>query len=511
MKLIRNYGFAVVFLLALSACVHSGGRENQRSDLPPNTINAERPVTLAPLTIPNAPEGSVSERGVISVPVNRSKTAGQTIDVEFYRFKRLAEARPDTPPIFLLNGGPGYPGLGDAVENKAFYKKSIQRYTRLSDLIIVGQRGFGTSGDLACPELPPSDLKDTDTSVKSEARYRHASVVCRDKYLNEGKQLDGYNVKEMAADVAEIAKGLGYKRIQIKGNSFGSFWGIAVLRYYEDLVERATFAALEGPDHTFDRPGAIKTALSHIARDAAMSERYADRIPPEGLLAAYESVIERADKTPITTSFVDKLSGETVHLKIDGQALRRFLYGVTTRPLFRYTMYDWPDDLLKIIEGNFSEVAPRLAQYQTRTGADNAAEEIIECSSGISADRRAEINNDPAQTLVRTASLFDEKACAVWGDAVVDMNRSALKTSVPTVLIQGTWDISTPYEQARTVRNLFSDHQFVIIENGSHGAIHEAEESDTTFREALDLWYAVGDSSAIPEVVELPEMDWNGE
>lgn len=91
----------------------------------------DRAITLTLLAIPNAPEGSISQRGVITVPVNRTKPDGQTIEIEFFRFQRLAEANPETPPIVLLRGGPGYPGLGDAIENEAFYNGSIARYTRL--------------------------------------------------------------------------------------------------------------------------------------------------------------------------------------------------------------------------------------------------------------------------------------------------------------------------------------------------------------------------------------------
>ncbi|MFK8031299.1 MAG: alpha/beta hydrolase [Gammaproteobacteria bacterium] len=497
-------------LTVLAACGQTAPVVNTETAKGVFQKNALNPLTLVQLPIPNTPREAVSERGVISVPVNRSSSSTQTIDVEFFRFKRLPEANPDTPPIFLLRGGPGYPGLGDAVENEAFYKRNIQRYTRLSDLIIVGQRGFGTSGDLSCPAAPVSSLEEVNTMTQSQARYRRTSEVCRDKYLDKGVDLSGYNIKEMAADVADIASSLGYKQIQLKGNSFGSFWGIAVLRHHADLVKRATFSALEGPDHTFDRPSAVKAAFTNLAEAAANSERYADRIPDEGLIAAYQSVIDKANSIPVATSFVSKENGDTINLSIDGDGFRRFFYGVTTLPVFRYTMSDWPDDLLNIIEGDLSDMAPRLYQYMTGTNADNAAEEIIECSSGISPGRREEIDQDSSRDYVSPPALFDKQTCAIWGEAIIDMDRSEFKTPVPTVLIQGTWDISTPYEDAKTVQTLFSNHRFITVHGGSHGAIFESEEADPEFSDALDHWYVTGEQDLLPQNIRLPTMNWNG-
>ncbi|MEN1727856.1 MAG: alpha/beta hydrolase [Pseudomonadota bacterium] len=502
--------FWFVIALALASCTKYEGAHDASSMVLPGGDAALLTPSLERLAIPNAPADAISERGTLRVPVNRSVSSGQALDLEFFRFKRLAEADPDTPPIFLLRGGPGYPGLGDAVESEAFYERAILRYTRLTDLVIIGQRGFGSSGDLSCPGVARSPYDEVDTSEKSRARYRRTAEMCRDHYLQQGLDLSGYNIKEMADDVADVATSLGYQSIQLKGSSFGAFWSIAVLRQHPDLVERATLSALEGPDHTIDRPTAVKTTLTNIANAAAQSERYQERIPEEGLIDAYQSTIDAADREPFVVSFDDEETGASITINIDGDALRRFSYGVTNRPNYRYVMHDWPDDLLNIIEGNFDVVAPLLYRYSTGTDADSAAEEIIECSSGISPERRAEIAQDPAIAFVGTPALLDERICDLWGEAVVDMDRSDFDIDVPTLLISGTWDISTPYDQAKTVRQLFRDHHFVTVEGGSHGAIFEAEETDPAFLAALFEWYVTGSKQNLPDVVELPALDWQG-
>ena len=52
-----------------------------------------------------------AERGMMFVPVNRSKKNSAVIAVEVYRFKRSEKANPETPPIFYLHGGPSFGGL----------------------------------------------------------------------------------------------------------------------------------------------------------------------------------------------------------------------------------------------------------------------------------------------------------------------------------------------------------------------------------------------------------------
>ncbi len=511
MKSLFTQPLSAIALLGLVACAHQSVTSEHSTETLSVVRLVDRPFTSVSLDVPNAPRDAISERWVVTVPVNRTNPGGQTIDLEFFRFKRLSHASPDVPPIFVLRGGPGYPGLGNAVESASFYANSIQRYTQLSDLVIVGQRGFGTSGDMSCDSVPRSPLEQTNTYAKSQDRYLRTAQLCRDKYLGQGRDLSGYNIVEMADDVAEIAHTLGYNQIQLKGNSFGSFWAMAIMRRHGGLVARATLSALEGPDHTIDRPSAVKAVFSAIANDAAKSERYSKRIPEEGLISAYQAVIDRATQRPITTSFVDEGSGETIDFSIDAAGLRQLVYGVTRRPVWRYVMSDWPDDLLKIIEGDYRDAAIRLYRFRTGTDADSAAEEIIECSSGVSARRREKILNDPALSLIGTPTLFNEDICAVWGAAVIEMDRSESPIDVPTVLIQGTWDISTPYADANTVRRMFTNHHFVKVEGGSHGAIHEAEEEISGFSTVLDQWYVSGRDTDIPNLITLAPLSWSGE
>ena len=81
-------------------------------------------------------------------------------------------------------------------------------------------------------------------------------------------------------------------------------------------------------------------------------------------------------------------------------------------------------------------------------------------------------------------------------------------TNIPTVIVHGNWDTSTPYENALELQPHFKKSHFVTVEGGSHGALGEALEEDEGFRNGLFKFAATGDWSDLPEEVVLPPIRW---
>jgi hypothetical protein len=100
----------------------------------------------------------------------------------------------------------------------------IARFTAISDLIVVGQRGIGSSKPNTLRENGPAFL---------------ASQRCRTYWDSLGLDLSGFIVIEAAADVRDAA--------------------------------RAVLSGMEGPDHTYDRPTGILNAIRRYAAEAERS------------------------------------------------------------------------------------------------------------------------------------------------------------------------------------------------------------------------------------------------
>ncbi|MEO1086859.1 MAG: alpha/beta hydrolase, partial [Acidobacteriota bacterium] len=277
------------------------------SDVPPAPVEA--PVEAAAVTssielteelLPlESGETLAYDRGVLTAPLRRDKPASPPIEVEFFRFRRTAEASPDTPPIFVLHGGPGFGGLGPRLEDVGYFEARVARYTAISDVIVPGQRGFGSSTDTPCDPSPKLSREEAlDPEIRARA-VEEAAAACRQKWRDAGLDPWGFNVVEASTDVVEIARLLDYEQIQLRGISFGSHWGMAILRRHPELIARAVLASLEGPDHTYDMPSWTLATLERIAASAEASPALASRIPEGGLIEAYRRLIERAEAEPI--------------------------------------------------------------------------------------------------------------------------------------------------------------------------------------------------------------------
>ena len=219
---------------------------------------------LSPERIPLKAGGMLTvERGMMFVPINRSRANSDVIVIEVYRFKRSEKADPNALPIFFLHGGPSFAGLERSLEEVGTFEELWQDMTDVSDLVIVSQRGIG-------PSKPTTTIETTGKSLAPDQPYNdekavaaYQKILAGEKAIWEelGLDLKGFTVIEAAADVNDVRKALGYDKIVIWGGSFGSHWGMTLMRYHPEIVERAILRGMEGPDHTYDHPGLMLRAV----------------------------------------------------------------------------------------------------------------------------------------------------------------------------------------------------------------------------------------------------------
>ena len=443
------------------------------------------------------------ERGMMFVPLIRSDPDSKVIGVEVYRFRASGDGPSGAPPVFRLYGGPGWSGLSGSLQRKGFYEEDIVPMIQLADLVIVGQRGIGSSKpNTVCQGFQPLPL-DREVSLEEQAQaMRRTSIRCRDYWRSKGYGLSGFNVVEAAADVRDVAQALGYQKIVIRGTSFGSHWGMAVMRFHPEIVARAVLSGMEGPDHTYDMPSGVLNALQRIAEAAEKSPQLKDEIPPGGLIEAFKEVISRVEKEPL----VVEVNGKKVRFGADD--VRSLAQGYTRRTSSRNGIRNWPWDVLKLHSGDFGPAARRRLANNRNRRFPTASFFMLDCGSGISQKREEVLNADPAAQLVGNLGWFYQVACPAWESDLGEEFRQNFSTEIPTVIVHGNWDTSTPYDNALELAPYFKDSKMVTVLGGSHGALGEALRSSSEFREALMKFISTGDRSDLPEEVELPELDW---
>ena len=448
------------------------------------------------------------DRGMIGVPLLRGADGGSTIDVEFFRLPKAKSAPEGVPPIFILKGGPGFESAREDLEDPGYIEYFLQSYQGMADVIIPGQRGFGSSFDTSCKDTERLSLNIAKDQRKRAEHFIEGLKACKARWEKEGIDLNGFNALEAARDVIDIARALNYEKIQLVGNSFGSHWAMAILREDPELIERATLSGMEGPNHTYDIPSHQLAALRRISKSVESSSAFKDIIPKEGLLASYEQVIQRADQNPITIDVEDPETGESVSVDLVAKSFRELARGYSGSLAFRHRMYSWPLDILNLLEGNYTEAAKEIAWEWTDNEIEPLAYYHYDCGSGIDSNRKDQILNDPALAVIGNTQEYYFASCPHWEIDLGDSYRKNFETSVPTLIVHGDWDMNTPIENAKELLPFFKDSKFVRVEGGSHGAMREAQEDIPGFRDQVYDWIKTGDYSGLPDDLILPPLDW---
>lgn len=436
-----------------------------------------------------------AEVGTFLVPENRQNPTDKVIEIPFYRLKCTADES-TAAPIFLLAGGPGASWI-DRFRNEENFRE-VQFYRTMADVVLFDQRGCGHSR----PKLEYSEqrqfplLDPLDPEVVAK-ELREMSAACRTKLVDEGIDLSAYNTVENAADVDELRRALGYEKVTLIGGSYGSHLALAIMKQFPSSVERAVLYGIEGLDHTWDDPAGYLATLQRIAAAAEASPELAPHIPEGGLLAALQTVIDRLEDHPQQVTF--RRRGKELTVVVDAHLVRR-LVGFQAGRKSRINL--WPELILDLYEEDYSNVVQ--GAYALRSlRLHRPVHYLMDCSSGISTARQSRYESDADTELLGDINLEYASLTDVW--QVPDLGdefRADFECAVPTLIVHGTWDTSTPIENAREVAAMLTNSRLVEVVTGSHGALYNLYEHWPPAHEKIGA-FLCGQRVTFPSQVDL--------
>jgi pimeloyl-ACP methyl ester carboxylesterase len=449
-----------------------------------------------------------AERGSIFVPVNRSNPGGGVLALEVYRFKASEAADPDTPPIFFLHGGPSFQGLEEELGELGTFEEKWRPFLDVSDLVVLSQRGIGPSKPTTTIDmtLDPEPLDEDLDQSKIAEEFQALLVSEQEFWTSKGLDLSGFTIIEAAADLDDLRQALGYDKVTLWGGSFGSHWAMAVMRYYPETVERAVLRGMEGPDHTYDHPGHIWNVYKRVAEEAEAAPEFEGSIPPGGLITAITQVMERLRTDPFTVTVPHPETGTPTEVLFSresaaGEGLARGYSG---------DLPSWPADVIALYNGDFTAAAQSAIRQRDPNSRSfrTASYFMLDCGSGITPERLAKYEADPAVELIGMLNWGYLAGCSVWPSDLGNEFRQNFETDIPTVIAHGTWDTSTPFENALELVPFFTNSKFIPVIRGPHGAIVAARRASEEFNRGILHFAATGDWSLLPDEVELPEPEW---
>jgi pimeloyl-ACP methyl ester carboxylesterase len=277
---------------------------------------------------------------------------------------------------------------------------------------------------------------------------------------------------------------------------------MAVMRFHPEIVQRAVMRGMEGPDHTYDMPTGFLNVLKRVSAEAENAPNLKNLIPEGGLIEALKTVIDRVEKEPVRVDVADPVTGKARTVVFTARDVRRVALG------YSGGLTSWPADVLTLYAGDFSKMAKKAAERSHERSFRTASFFMLDCGSGISPEREAALNEDPAAEIVGNTGWYYQMSCPVWNSDLGDAFRQNFESDIPTVIVHGDWDTSTPLENALELAPFFKNSKLIVVKRGSHSAIRNAMSASEAFRESLMKFAETGDMSDLPDEVTMPPVEW---
>ena len=420
------------------------------------TEPAERtwPAWLSPCVVTGL-EGD-ARCGTVSVAESPQAPDGRRIAIRVVVVPARSP-QPAADPMLLLAGGPGQ-GAADLAAAMA-QRGDLLRDER--DLVLIDQRGTGSSNGLQCSTRPAAALM----GQIFEAAHLAA---CREE-LAARADLTRYTTSAAAEDYPIALDALGYRQVNVWGVSYGTRVGLELTRRYPDRVRTLLVEGVVPPSFTWPKHGAadFQAALDALVEDCAADASCARAFP--------------RFRDEIATAFA-RLKARRVTVEVYDPATRRtehVLFGVT----------DLAYSTRGLLYGNESLALPQLfhdaaqGRYEgfaqayvtrARTLERQIARGVhlgVYCAEDLPFVNWSRAYERASDTLMATY-LIDQYhgACDVWPGASIPASfREPVTTSVPVLAMAGRRDPVTPPRTAEAIAKTLPRSRALIWRNGAHG------------------------------------------
>jgi len=444
---------AICTVVAIALPLASPANAAARSKLAvPRFVPTACPTKPVPTTLP-----ADARCGFLVVPENRAKPAGRTIRLTV-GIVPAASPHPAPDPIVYLAGGPGGFPLSEAQALIA------AGFNRDRELILISQRGtiYGPPTPApTCPEVDQAFIHTLGLPLDGSQAIRlnvAATRACYQRLLAEGSDLGAYNTTENAADVADLRVALGIGEWNVFGDSYGTNLAMTLMREHPLGIRSVTIDSVEPPEvvaANLFAPNA-REGFDRLFR-ACMKQSQCWRRSP-GIEQTFTNLVRRLEAHPVTTRVAPSAGAPPVKVVLDGGRLANWLIDESFNTAdFRNV----PAMIAELANGNPRPIATQVAArvvgggigilgYGLALGVGCAEWIPYMKGSILSAGRRA-FPAYPASVLRPALHItYLPQECTVWKvPKAPAAQRAATPSTIPTLLLAGSFDAVTPTSWAR--------------------------------------------------------------
>src|SRR6476620_9350048 len=419
--------------------------------------------------------------GYLVVPEDRRRPNGRTIRLMVAIFPaRSPEKRAD--PVFYLAGGPG--DIAPLDVNGLI----AANFIRDRDILVVSQRGTMFSEPaLTCASEDDFARELLGLRFYSEATKRAhfaATEACHRELAATGADLSAYNSTESAADFADLRKVLGFTTWNVYGTSYGSYLAQTLMRDHPEGIRSIVLDSVLPTTYTIT--GNWQNARAGFGNlfQACAAETACNAAHPH-LEETFTRLVNKLEAEPLTTTVSDPPTGEDVRVVLDGGALVDWLrnqnYAV---PLLRAApdridglAAGRPDSLEAIAKDRAGRAPPSgpdvpALGYGLSYGVSCREDYPFATPEDLAAAGREAFPDYPASLQgegVGSWAYANEDCRDVWKvPAAPEAMHQPVASSIPTLLISGSFDTLTSLAGAKAAATSLSNATIISIPGVGH-------------------------------------------
>lgn len=425
-------------------------------------------LTLLPCEIGNASQATLQAYCTrFSVPENHAEVSGRRIQLKV-AVVRSDSAKPVTELVTFLDGGPG----GAATEDFLAIAPAFAPLLKDHHVLLVDQRGTGSSNALACPVLTEREKHNSNAELELLGEAPEQVQKLLRECLNEitGKaDPQFYTTTDATQDLETLRQALGSPKLNLVGISYGTRVAQQYATRFPDSVRSIVLDSAVpntlalGQEHARNLEQALKAQLALCVAQAECQQRFGDPYAQLQILRARLQARPVTAQTPDPNTY-QRSERTLTHARLAG-LVRLYAYNGITSALL-------PLMIDEALQGNY---APLLGQEKLVTADVNSRMTgAMGLSVGCSEDADLlTLNDADRDTLMGNTMIeFFQSVCGFWPHRPRPADfHQPFRSNLPVLILAGELDPVTPPRYGAEILKTLPNARLLTAPGQGHGII----------------------------------------
>jgi pimeloyl-ACP methyl ester carboxylesterase len=376
-----------------------------------------------------------------------------------------ARSTPKSDPLIVITGGPGTSAVAQAWQHlRFFYEIQKQR-----DILFIDQRGTGMSAPFNCEAV--AKLDQSLPSNELVVKINDALIECAQEYVKSGFVLEDISTYQAALDLDLIRERLGYRSVNLWGNSYGTRVAMEYQRLFPDaarsvVIDGVAPGAIALPNHAeLDARRALGLIFKECMNRMACQRAFGD------LTQQWQTLLMGLAKHPIAATFTHPRTLIKQRISVTDALLANWV---------RFALYNrelaalLPLAIHQAVAGDFDLLANMalIAGDSISDDMSYAMHAAILCTEDRQAPPIARDLSTNLPELPFAALNNLRPACRAMPAPIEEHTQwlfNPIKSAVPTLILSGEFDPVTPPFWGEWASQNMAVKRHIVVPGGHHG------------------------------------------